>query len=563
LKKLENKMPSTPSLTARIQERPPPASGLPKSGILPGGATQASSLDNASGASRTAAFTAPSSSPPFDAPPRDTLIGMLTRHGTEEGIRTDGNIDIGRLTRQGTDEGIRTDGIIEAPASRGLDQLSPPNHHSGLEGSTSPLGMAQLSPTQRIIDKIIIKKRLEQASALNKEPSLEELSASEGSAPGSNRRQYCKLTRQGSDLQFLQTLKAPPVDNSVLNASRPRAREKRSRLSDSILRPPVRRRSSSGSSSKNPAHLAIKVFNKWMNGANPIAVAVASIQALTYIVKHSQMDTMMGLKIETSEAADALIQQNQTSISLRAACDLFKRYVSQTWNEMRDFEEYKKHIIMRGEAFAAKAMTARNRIAALGAKNIIRDRTTILTHSMSRVVVAMLKEAAQLGRKFNVIVTETRPSGAGLLTARECVSHGIPVSMVLDSAAASVMAEVDFVLVGAEGVVESGGIIHKIGTYNLALIAKASNTPFYVAAESYKFTRLFPLTQSDIPVPKNLKPWTPCLASQADIEFDKENIKLINRTRDYTPPEHISLLFTDLGILTPSAVSDELIKLHR
>jgi translation initiation factor eIF-2B subunit alpha len=51
------------------------------------------------------------------------------------------------------------------------------------------------------------------------------------------------------------------------------------------------------------------------------------------------------------------------------------------------------------------------------------------------------------------------------------------------------------VLLGAEGVVENGGVINKLGTYQIALCAKALNKPFYVAAESYKFARLYPLSQ--------------------------------------------------------------------
>lgn len=54
---------------------------------------------------------------------------------------------------------------------------------------------------------------------------------------------------------------------------------------------------------------------------------------------------------------------------------------------------------------------------------------------------------------------------------------------------------VDLVLVGAEGVVENGGVINKLGTYQIALAAKCLNKPFYVAAESYKFARLYPLNQ--------------------------------------------------------------------
>ena len=62
----------------------------------------------------------------------------------------------------------------------------------------------------------------------------------------------------------------------------------------------------------------------------------------------------------------------------------------------------------------------------------------------------------------------------------------IPVKLLLDSAVAYSMDEVDMVFVGADGVVESGGIINMMGTYQIALVAHSMNKPVYVAAESYK-----------------------------------------------------------------------------
>jgi translation initiation factor 2B subunit (eIF-2B alpha/beta/delta family) len=63
---------------------------------------------------------------------------------------------------------------------------------------------------------------------------------------------------------------------------------------------------------------------------------------------------------------------------------------------------------------------------------------------------------------------------------------GIPVKVLIDSAVAYSMDEVDMVFVGADGVVESGGIINMMGTYQIALVAHSMNKPVYVAAESYK-----------------------------------------------------------------------------
>ena len=112
---------------------------------------------------------------------------------------------------------------------------------------------------------------------------------------------------------------------------------------------------------------------------------------------------------------------------------------------------------------------------------------------------------------------------------------------------------VDFALVGAEAVVESGGAVSKLGTYGVAVAAKAASVPFYVAAESYKFSRLYPLGQKGLPEERKHVDFGPLLPRA---------VRVNNPSRDYTPPKFISLLFTDLGVLTPAAVSDELIQLY-
>jgi translation initiation factor eIF-2B subunit alpha len=81
---------------------------------------------------------------------------------------------------------------------------------------------------------------------------------------------------------------------------------------------------------------------------------------------------------------------------------------------------------------------------------------------------------------------EGRPDRTGLRLSNELAKLDVPVKLVIDSAVAYTMDEVDMVIVGADGVVESGGIINMMGTYQIALVAKCMNKPLYVAAESYK-----------------------------------------------------------------------------
>ncbi|KAK3276683.1 hypothetical protein CYMTET_15268 [Cymbomonas tetramitiformis] len=299
----------------------------------------------------------------------------------------------------------------------------------------------------------------------------------------------------------------------------------------------------------------VREFHAGLNSDGDMAISVAVIKALTFVIKNSKAYTIMELEKELKAATDALracLESHQTSISLSAGCELFMRYVTKALTmENSDLDESKRRLTERGDKFAETSHQAKTKIAELG-QRYVRDGGVILLHGFSRVALGILKQAATQGKNFSVMVTEGRPDNSGQKLATLLRELGLPVTLVIDSAAAYVMDRVDMVLVGAEGVVENGGIINKIGTYQLAMVAKALGTPFYCAAESYKFARLYPLNQRDLPKDARVYDLNLSLPQETAVETP---------SRDYTPPQLITLLFTDLGILTPSAVSDELIQL--
>ncbi|XP_057770630.1 uncharacterized protein LOC130990410 [Salvia miltiorrhiza] len=293
-------------------------------------------------------------------------------------------------------------------------------------------------------------------------------------------------------------------------------------------------------------------FNNWRKQPE-LAEAVAAIRALASVIRSSQAKTMMELEIELKKASDSLKSWDTTSISLTAGCDLFMRYVTRTSAlDREDFGSAKSRLLERAEKFGEISYKAR-RIIAMLSQDFIFDGCTILVHGFSRVVLEALRTAAENKKLFRVLCTEGRPDRSGLRVSNELAKLDIPVKLLIDSAVAYSMDEVDMVFVGADGVVESGGIINMMGTYQIALVAKAMNKPMYVAAESYKFARLYPLDQKDmVPALRPIDFGVP-IPSKVEVETS---------ARDYTPPQYLTLLFTDLGVLTPSVVSDELIQLY-
>ncbi|CAB4410687.1 unnamed protein product [Rhizophagus irregularis] len=320
----------------------------------------------------------------------------------------------------------------------------------------------------------------------------------------------------------------------------------------------------------------VTCYQKFLKDNPDISMPIAAIESLVELIKHSKATTLSEFMESLKDASQKLKSSVRNSISLSAGADLFLRFVTRTSHDVTNFEACKEHLMNSGKVLVEKAVAVRHKIAELGVQ-FIKDDATILIHSYSRVVMLLLQQAAAHKIRFNVYVTESRPTSLGIKSAKILCKAGIPATIILDTAVGYVIDKVDAVFVGAEGVVENGGLINAIGTYQLAVVAKAANKPFYAVIESYKFVRLFPLNQYDLPTHTSDLLAFPDLESRCyqesqigenseqnikEEDYDVENFVARNPTVDYTPPDYITLLCTDLGVLTPSGVSDELIKLY-
>eukprot|EP01098_Paradermamoeba_levis_P015679 TRINITY_DN8090_c0_g1_i1.p1 TRINITY_DN8090_c0_g1~~TRINITY_DN8090_c0_g1_i1.p1 ORF type:complete len:279 (-),score=81.05 TRINITY_DN8090_c0_g1_i1:219-1055(-) len=239
----------------------------------------------------------------------------------------------------------------------------------------------------------------------------------------------------------------------------------------------------------------ITKFNEWRESNPEMSEAVAAVKALVEVIKVSKASTMMGLQVELKEVAE-LLKKQSVSTAIVSGSELFLRFVTRT-SVSADIMG-KQSLIERGERFLQISEKSRQKIALLG-ERFIRDRMVVLTHGFSRGVLSVLIQAAENEKQFEVIATESRPDPKWAELSQRLEKYGVPVTLITDSAVAHVMEKVDLVLVGAESVVESGGIVNKIGTYQISVAAKAFNCPVYVAVESFKFHRAFPLGQTDLP----------------------------------------------------------------
>ncbi|KAG4067846.1 hypothetical protein HA402_010532 [Bradysia odoriphaga] len=293
-----------------------------------------------------------------------------------------------------------------------------------------------------------------------------------------------------------------------------------------------------------------KYFMDLLENDKNLSAGIAAIKTLLVLVERTDFDTIQELHTTIRNAVKAMRNSDYPITAVVSGSELFSRFITLGKFDDKTMDECKEIMVHRGQVFLKKLLDSRSVIAVKGAQ-YINDGCRILTHSRSRVVLETLKLAANSNKRFHVYVTQSTPSNDGARMHSELERAGIECTLILDSSIAYVMESIDIVMVGAEGVVESGGIINRIGTFTMAVCAREIKKPFYVLAESFKFTRLYPLNQCDLP---------------NDYKYNKKqlagDLQQVHPLVDYTPPAFITLLFTDLGILTPSAVSDELIKLY-
>jgi translation initiation factor 2B subunit (eIF-2B alpha/beta/delta family) len=133
---------------------------------------------------------------------------------------------------------------------------------------------------------------------------------------------------------------------------------------------------------------------------------------------------------------------------------------------------------------AARAASA----AATHAANLIDEGARVLTHSRSSTVLEAFAQARRAGKNFSIVATESRPMFEGRTLAEALVKQDVPVTLIIDAAAAVAIEEVDLVLVGADAITPVS-VINKAGTRMIALAAREKGIRVFSVCDTSKFIR--------------------------------------------------------------------------
>ncbi len=289
-----------------------------------------------------------------------------------------------------------------------------------------------------------------------------------------------------------------------------------------------------------------------VRGAPAIGIAAAYGVCLGVRGAEGSVDQLIE---RLAAAADRLAGSRPTAVNLFWALDRMRR----TARRLGDLPPrlWREAVLAEAHAIWEEDGRMCRAIGRHGAE-LLADGDTVLTHCNAGglatgdygTALALIYAAVEQGKRISVFADETRPLLQGArLTAWELHRRGVPVTVICDSMAAVVLRQrrVSAVVVGADRIAANGDTANKIGTYGLAVLARAHQVPFYVAAPTSTFDlglacgELIPIEQRD---EREVAQW-------GTRRIAPEGISVFNPAFDVTPAELISAIVTENGIIRP------------
>ncbi|XP_019911696.2 translation initiation factor eIF-2B subunit delta isoform X1 [Esox lucius] len=250
-----------------------------------------------------------------------------------------------------------------------------------------------------------------------------------------------------------------------------------------------------------------------------------------------------------------LNQCRPLSASMGNAIKYIKKEISNIPSQYKEEEAKTKLLECIDKYIDEKVVLAAKAISKYAIEKIS-DGDVILVYGCSSLVNHILCEAFDKNRKFRVIVVDSRPRLEGREALRRLVQIGISCTYVLISALSYVLPEVSKVFLGAHALLANGYVMSRVGTSQIALVARAFNVPVLVCCETYKFCER---VQTDSFVSNELDDPDELMVTrkgktQLEDWHDLSTLGLLNLVYDVTPPDFVDLVITDLGMIPCTSV---------
>jgi len=217
--------------------------------------------------------------------------------------------------------------------------------------------------------------------------------------------------------------------------------------------------------------------------------------------------------------------------------------------------QIQERILAEAHAMYEEDIAACKTMGAFGAA-LLPDEGGVLTHCNAGALatcgygtaLGVIRSAVEQGKRIHVYADETRPFLQGArLTAWELMADGVPTTVICDNMAASLMraGRIQAVVVGADRIAANGDVANKIGTYNVAILAREHGIPFYVAAP-WSTIDLATETGDSIPIEER----SPVeVTHHGGKQLTPNGVGICNPAFDVTPAKYVTAIVTERGVL--------------
>ncbi len=301
--------------------------------------------------------------------------------------------------------------------------------------------------------------------------------------------------------------------------------------------------------------LAIAIETLQIRGAP--AIGIAGAMGIVLGLQNYSAKDYEEFHQEAKKVIERLKHTRPTAINLFWALERMYKIIKDNKENLISIDKIKELLLLEALEICEEDKKLCRSIGHYGSA-LLEDNDIVLTHcnagglatSGYGTALAIIYYATEQGKKIKVYADETRPLWQGArLTTWELMQNNIDVTLISDNMAAWVMKEgrINKIIVGADRIASNGDSANKIGTYGLALLAKAHNIPFYIAAP-FSTLDLSLKNGSEIPIEErnSREIWCP-----RGLQIAPENVKVYNPAFDVTPAELITAIITDKGIMYP------------
>ena len=288
-----------------------------------------------------------------------------------------------------------------------------------------------------------------------------------------------------------------------------------------------------------------------IRGAPAIGVAAALGAALG--VLHSSAKSVEALRPEFQEICDTLAKTRPTAVDLFWALERMKRRFAEITSQTSDLARIKQSMVEEAQQIHLEKKATDEAIGRFGAEFMPRDGRVMTQCNAGALATAgigtalgVIRVAFEQGKKLHILVPETRPYLQGArLTAWELHKGGIPLTLITDNMVGHFLKteKVSAIVTGADRIAANGDTANKIGTYQIAVLAKENNVPFYIAAPVSTFDLSIP-DGDHIPIEER---------SAAEVTHLQgvriaPDVHAAHPAFDVTPARYIAAIFTERGV---------------